>query len=112
MRRVGSVPLCAGLLVLTVAAYLPLWRNGFVDFDDELYITNNPQVTRGLTWSGCAWAWTNYHGHYWQPLTWLSLQWDAQFFATRPSQGPPVPAAAAVHGQNLFWHVSSTLLLF
>src|SRR6266849_4865023 len=101
MRRIGSGPLYAGLLVLTVVSYLPVWRNGFVDFDDELYITSNPQVTQGLTWSGFAWAWTNYHGHYWQPLTWLSLQCDAHFFATRPPKGPPVLSAAAFHGQNL-----------
>ena len=47
--RVGPAPLVAVLLVLTVAAYLPVWRNGFVDFDDALYVTDNPQVRRGLT---------------------------------------------------------------
>jgi tetratricopeptide (TPR) repeat protein len=112
MLRIGVLPLCALLLILTVAAYLPLWKNEFVDFDDELYITTNPPVARGLTWSGFRWAWTTYHGRYWMPLTWLSLQVDAQLFSTRSLEGQWLPSSVAVHGQNLFWHAASVLLLF
>ena len=113
MMRGPGTPLCAALLlVLTAAAYSPVWNNGFVDFDDELYLTTNPQVTRGLTWPGFAWAWTNHHGRYWMPLTWLSYQLDAQVFPTWSADGRRIPSPAAVHGQNLFWHTASVLLLF
>src|SRR5690349_20833368 len=110
MVRIGPACLCVVLLVLTLAAYLPVWNNDFVDFDDELYITTNPRVIQGLSWSGIGWAWTTFHGRYWQPATWLSLQVDAHFFSTRRS-GQTVLSPAAFHGQNLFWHASSVLLL-
>lgn len=112
MPRPGTAPLAAGLLVLTVAAYFPLWQNGFIDFDDELYITTNPHVLRGLTASGFKEAWTSRRGNYWQPLSWLSLQLDAQFFSSRSPAGEVTLSPAAVHGQNLFWHTASVLLLF
>ncbi len=99
------------LLTLTAVAYLPLWDNGFIDYDDDLFITDNPQVTDGLTSHGFAWAWTTLHGYYWQPLSWLSLQADAQFFTTSAS-GERQPSATFVHGQSLCWHAASTLLLF
>ena len=40
MSRLRNWQLAVGLLVLVVAAYLPTWKNGFVDLDDELYITS------------------------------------------------------------------------
>jgi tetratricopeptide (TPR) repeat protein len=112
MPRMRPAYWYAGLLSLTIAAYLPLWNNGFVDFDDAIYITKNPRVLEGLTASNIGWAWTTFHGKYWQPVSWLSLQLDAHLFSTRPLAGGPVPSAAAFHGQNLFWHGLSTLLLF
>jgi tetratricopeptide (TPR) repeat protein len=112
MRRIRTPHLCGVLLALTVVAYIPLWGNGFVDFDDELYVTDNPHVLGGLTRSGFVWAWTNYDAKYWQPLSWLSLQFDAHFFSTRSADGRTVPSAAAFHAQNLFWHGASALLLF
>src|SRR6266542_303359 len=111
MVRSSNTLLWAGLVVLTIAAYLPVWRNDFIDYDDEVYITKNPQVLRGLTAEGFRWAWTTCHGNYWQPLSWLSLQFDAHLFATR-RPGGPVLSAAAVHAHSLFWHGSSVLLLF
>jgi protein O-mannosyl-transferase len=112
MRRVRTWHLCLGLLALTVAAYLPLWKNDFIDFDDESYITANPRVIQGLSWSGVGWAWASVDHHYWQPLSWLSLQLDAHFFSTRSPEGRTVLSPAAFHGQNLFWHACSALLLF
>ncbi len=112
MDRVRGPLLCAVLLILTIAAYLPVWRNGFVDCDDEVYVTNNPQVLTGLSWSNFCWAWDNTAAPYWQPLTWLSLQVDAHFFSSRTAQGEVVPCPAAFHGQNLAWHCGSVLVLF
>jgi tetratricopeptide (TPR) repeat protein len=104
--------LCAALLALTAAAFLPVWANGFVDLDDELYITANPHVLGGLSWSGARWAFTTRHGAYWQPLSWLSLQADAQFLCRHLPDGRAVPSPAAFHGENLLWHAGAALLLF
>jgi protein O-mannosyl-transferase len=112
MPRMGTAPLCAALLALTAAAFLPVWGNGFVDLDDALYITANPDVLGGLSWPGARWAFTTRHGAYWQPLSWLSLQADAQFLCRHLSDGQAVPSAAAFHGENLAWHAAAALLLF
>jgi tetratricopeptide (TPR) repeat protein len=104
MTRLRTWHLCAALLLLTLGAYLPLWRNGFVDFDDERYIAANHHVGQGLTWPGFRWAWTTFEGVYWQPLTWLSLQLDARLFGAS--------SPAAFHGENLLWHAAGALLLF
>jgi tetratricopeptide (TPR) repeat protein len=112
MLRLRTALLCAGLLLLTIVAYLPLWNNDFVDFDDETHITTNRHVLEGLSSSGFTWAWTNDLGPYWQPLTWLSLQFDAHFFATRSPKGQVVLSPAVIHGENLLWHTASAVLLF
>ena len=62
--------------------------------------------------SGFAWAWTTFHGTYYQPLSWLSLQFDAHFFSTWSPDGRRILSPAAFHGQSLFWPAASTLLLF
>jgi tetratricopeptide (TPR) repeat protein len=105
--------LAAGLVVLTVGAYGRLWENGFLDLDDELYITDNPKVLDGLTLGGIEWSWTTFHGGFWVPLTWMSLQADATLSSA--IQGPrrkPLPLALLFHGQNLFWHAATVVLLF
>jgi tetratricopeptide (TPR) repeat protein len=112
MLRLETAGLCVALAALTVVAYSPVWKNGLVDFDDELYISTNSHVMDGLSWPGVQWAFANYHGNYWQPAAWLSLQLDAHFFATRSRGGKLVASAAAIHAQNLLWHCGSVLLLF
>jgi hypothetical protein len=112
MRVVRAACPYAALLVLTVVAYLPVWRNDYIDCDDQDYITNNPRVLNGLTMEGLRWAWTNHHSPYLQPLSWLSLQLDAELFARPGPDGTPFLPAAAVHGHSLCWHVLNSLLLF
>ena len=112
MSRVLDALACAALLLLTAVAYQPVWGNGFVDYDDDPYITRNPWVVEGLTSSGMSWAWNNDEAPYWTPLTWLSFQFDAQYLSVRSPDGSVALSPAAFHGQNLFWHAGSVLLLF
>jgi tetratricopeptide (TPR) repeat protein len=112
MGHTRVAPLCAALLALTAVAYLPLWENDFVNYDDPLYITENPRVMAGLSGPGCRWAWTNSDAPYWLPLTWLSLQCDAHFFSARGPEGEVLLSPAAFHGMNLAWHAAGALLLF
>ena len=44
------------LVVLTFAAYLPVFEAQFVTFDDNVYITDNPNVKSGFTRESIAWA--------------------------------------------------------
>jgi tetratricopeptide (TPR) repeat protein len=92
-----------GLVGLTLAVYASVWHAEFVRFDDPDYVTQNPQVTAGLTWDGIKWALTTGHAANWHPLTWLSHMLDVQVFGM--SAGPH-------HLTNLAFHVINTLLLF
>jgi tetratricopeptide (TPR) repeat protein len=112
MRGIRDRHLSFALAVLTVVAFTPVWGNDFIDMDDGIYITQNPAVLGGWTGDGFRWAWTTFHGTYWQPLSWLSLQGDVQLFAARSPNGQLVPSAAATHGLNLLWHAASAVLLF
>ncbi len=112
MQRLRPIYCCLLLLGLTSAAYRPVWSNGFVDFDDEWYITTNPHVVQGLSGPNFRWAWTNTRANYWMPLTWLTFQLDASVFPSRSSTGERLPSPAVVHGQNLVWHSLNVLLLF
>jgi tetratricopeptide (TPR) repeat protein len=112
MRRVSvSVLVSAGLVVLVLAAYAPLWVNQFIDLDDGLYVWQNPHVLGGLTGPNVAWAWTTSHAGFWFPLTWMSLQLDATL-SPGLRLGDQASPAAVFHGQNLFWHAATAVLLF
>jgi Flp pilus assembly protein TadD len=71
--------------------------------DDELYVTANRQVQKGLTRESVAWAFTATHAANWHPLTWLSHMLDVELFGLRP--GPH-------HLHSLLLHILNTLLLF
>jgi tetratricopeptide (TPR) repeat protein len=91
------------LTALTLLAFTPVCRNGFVNFDDDRYVTDNPHVQAGLTRAGVVWAWTGRHAGLWVPLTRLSLQLDAQLYGLDP---------AGFHRTNLLLHLANVLLLF
>lgn len=93
---------CAGLAMMTLALYWPAVHHGFVDYDDQQYVTENPRVRAGLTWNGLAWAF-GFHAGNWHPLAWLSHMFDCQFYGLN---------AAGHHFTNILLHVAGTLLLF
>lgn len=101
--------LCLGLG--TLAAFGPLWwpwgnRFGFVNVDDPLYVTENPHVESGLSWTNAAWAVRSFEAFNWHPVTWWSLQLDAAL-AHRFR-----PGAYVFHVTNVALHVANSLLLF
>ena len=55
---------------------------------------------------------TTDHCGYYQPISWLSLQVDAQLFSGTSPTGDPILSPAAFHAQGLFWHTASAVLLF
>jgi hypothetical protein len=101
------------LFAMTALVYVPIWDNGFIDYDDEAFITTNSHVKEGLTRSSVDWAWKNKESPYWMPIVWLSFQFDALFPST--SQSDPIAgnlSPTMFHGQNLFWHICNVQLLF
>ena len=98
-----------GLVLLCQIAYARLWMNDFVDLDDEKYITQNSHVTNGLTTENLAWAWTTNYAGFWFPLVWMSLQFDGTVSHMLGSENGLLPAV--YHGQSLFWHTATTILI-
>lgn len=77
--------------------------NQFVSYDDQLYVTGNFHVQRGLTLAGAKWAFTTTAGANWHPLTWLSHMLDYQLYRLAPW---------GHHFTNLLLHLANTLLVF
>jgi Flp pilus assembly protein TadD len=100
-RTTWLLALC--LIALVLGVYSQTATHEFVDFDDPLYITTNPQVQAGLTADSIHWAWTTGHAANWHPVTWMSHQLDVTLFGMDP--GPH-------HLMNVAWHLAATLLLF
>jgi len=98
-------PRLIGLLLalITLLAYLPASRDGFVNYDDQDYVTENSAVQKGLTWTGIKWAFTTGHACNWHPLTWLSHMADCELFALNPG---------AHHLVNVLFHSANAVLLF
>jgi protein O-mannosyl-transferase len=103
--RFWSIPV--GLVVLCLLAYGPVWRNDFIDLDDEGDIRTNSHITDGLSSPGLGWAFTTFKNGNWIPLVWITLQADATLTALTG-----VNLAVFCHAQNLFWHATTVVLLF
>jgi tetratricopeptide (TPR) repeat protein len=95
--------LCLLLTAVVLVVYNPVIHNGFLNWDDDLYITDNPHVRAGLTWATVEWAFTTYHGAYWMPLSWLSHALDCELFGLKP---------AGHHYMNVLLHAVNAVLLF
>jgi len=73
------------LAILVGGTYGRVVQNGFIDYDDPAYVTDNPQVRSGLTLDTAAWALrTGYHAN-WHPLTWMSHALDCELFGLNPA---------------------------
>src|SRR5688572_6215433 len=57
----------------------------FLNFDDDVYVTENAHVESGLTRPGVRWAFGDLSAGFWHPLTWLSLMTDAQLHGMKPA---------------------------
>ena len=95
--------LCLLLVALTFAVYWPVRLNEFINYDDQEYVTQNPEVRQGLTWEGIRWAFRTSRSANWHPLTWLSHMLDCQLFGLSP---------AGHHLTGLAFHLANVVLLF
>ena len=91
------------LALMTVAAYEEVRNHEFINFDDDLYVTDNQRVQAGLTIEGVLWAFSFNESGYFQPLTWLSHMLDCQLYEIDP---------ASHHLTSLIFHIANSLLLF
>jgi len=85
-----------GLSILVLVSYWKVPENDFISFDDPQYVTENPQVQKGLDRETAVWAFTTSQASNWHPLTWLSLLLDRELYGRN---------AAGYHWTNVILHL-------
>jgi len=95
-----AIPLTIALV--TVVAFLPVLRNGFVSWDDDRNFTENPHF-RGLGIEQLRWMWTTFHmGHY-VPFSWMTLGLDYTIWGMNPT---------GYHLTNVLLHAANAVVVY
>ena len=95
--------ICIVLVGLTWIVFGQTLHHEFINYDDPIYIHENPHITSGLTRSGVVWAFNHAHGGNWHPLTSISHMLDCQLYGLN---------ASGHHLTNLLLHMVAVVLLF
>jgi Flp pilus assembly protein TadD len=98
-----NVILCCFLGLLTFAVFRGVLGNGFLNYDDFQYVTDNRHVTSGLSIENAVWAFKSGYASNWHPITWLSHMVDVELFDLNPR---------GHHLMNLLLHAGNSCLLF
>ena len=117
-QRIAAAPLKAALaetgparnqllwlglvLLATFAAYLPLLRGGFTNYDDGLYILENPMI-RNLDWGHFKELFSTIYRNQYDPIAMLIMAIEVKVFGATPA---PLKAV------SIFLHLANTLLVF
>jgi len=91
------------LAFVTFLVFIQVIQSEFINFDDDLIITDNEMVLNGLTKKGLVYAFTTGYGGCWHPLTWISHMVATQLFGLVPGWH---------HLLNLLLHMANTVLIF
>jgi len=95
--------LAVGIVAATAAVFAPVLGYDWLNYDDPIYVTDNPAIRLGLSPEAVAWAFSNFHGANWFPLTWLSWMLDYEIRGMQP---------AVFHGTSVLLHMASAGVLF
>jgi len=96
------------IFIIVFSAFLPSLKNGFLNWDDDIYVTDNPLI-RQLSLESIKRIFTpsTYTGgdsaQLYVPIAWLSYAIEHHFFGLNP---------AAYHATNLTLHAFNCLLVF
>ena len=101
--RYQDIFVCLFIIIMAISSYWNVWDYGFVNYDDNAYVSENPYVKEGLTEKSIIWAFSTMFARNWHPLTWLSHMLDVQLFGMNP---------ASHHMVNVLFHIFNSLLLF
>jgi len=101
MRREACI--CLVLITAVLFVYWQVGDHEFINYDDNVYITDNAQVQEGITTKGIIWAFTTSHTGNWHPLTWISHMLDCTLYGLKPG---------GHHLTNVLLHMANAILLF
>ncbi len=104
-QSTATLLLAVTLGLATVGLFGRAVRYGFLQYDDQLYVTDQPVVRQGLSLAGVFWAFQPSHivGGNWHPLTVVSHMLDVTWFGLNP---------AGHHAHSVVLHALNTVLLF
>ncbi len=92
----------AVIAMVTLIAFFPTLFDKLTNWDDRVYILENPYI-KTFSWANIKWIFTNaYMGNY-HPLSMLSLTFDYQLYGFNPF---------IYHFTNLLLHVCNAALVF
>ena len=91
------------IAVLVFIAYLGVYYNDILWYDDCDYVLRNPVVQQGMTAKNITGAFSGTHSANWHPLTWLSHMVDWKLYGNRP---------AGHHMTSVAFHAANAVLLF
>lgn len=80
-RTVLTYAVAVAIFVFFV--FIPTLYNGFVNWDDDLYVVDNEHI-RSFNAETVKWAFSTLDVSYWHPLTWLSLAADNVIWGGAP----------------------------
>ncbi len=87
--------------VLAFCIYLPSLHNGFVNWDDDHYVYENPHI-QSFGPGVFSWAFTKFYAANWHPLTWISHSADILLWGLNPE---------GHHLTNIIIHSLNTFLV-
>nr|MBA2431551.1 hypothetical protein [Chthoniobacterales bacterium] len=98
-----TAAICLALVALVWGVFGQTLWHGFVDYDDNIYVYDNPQITSGVTWQAVKWSFTEPHARNWHPLTTLSHLAEWQLFGAN---------AGGHHFTNVLLQSAAAVALF
>lgn len=102
LKKYGYYMVLIIILILTALIYFPTFNNDFINLDDHLQVTENPDI-KSLSLNGIKTIFTsNYVGMY-QPLTTLIFAFEYAVFGLNPS---------GYHLISLIFHLLNVILIF
>jgi tetratricopeptide (TPR) repeat protein len=100
---IAPILVIAGLSLLVLLVFWQVGGHSFINFDDDVYVYENPHVRGGLSKEAVSRAFTTFDAAIWHPLTWISHMTDVQLFGMD---------AGWHHRVNVLFHLANTALLF
>ena len=92
-----------------LAAFWPTLRAGFITWDDDANLLNNPHF-RGLDWPNLRWMFTTFHMGNYQPLSWLAICLEYSLWGMHPFGYHATSVAFHMLNAVLFYAVAERLL--
>ena len=101
-RKTNPLFWIIGLLILVFAAHLPSLFNGFTNWDDPAYITQN-EFIKAFSLENLKTIFGEFHSGHYHPFTWLSLAFDYSLFELKPF---------GFHLFNIVFHLINVYFVF